>query len=604
MKLISQCALLALTLLPSALIAQQVLPIPVTNTVPPAEEKVIMQWGGKTIVGVTQPTIEVYLPTEELNTGTAIILCPGGGMRALSWSNDVERMARFLNDRGIAAIGLKYRLNNTPMQMGGQMPPLVDVTGFAKFAKANANPMPSEAGDRANMNAVDDARTAIRMVREHAGEWKIDPKKVGFLGFSAGGGVAIGATVKAAEGEMPDFLVSVYGPSLMDVDVPTNAPDLLLLTRVQHGNVAAGCLQLFLEWEKAGKNAEIHMYGDGNGPFALADRQGMNTTDTWTDNLMSWLTARGLARPSANIIKVEDGGTGAYKAVVDRNAEAPDFTIYRPENLDYAVSKEGTLPLIVFANGGCSFTSKHFEKFLTEIASHGYIVAAVGTYDELPESEIQQLGMTDTEYQIHAIDVMEHLNNDPQSFFFHKINMKQVAAMGQSCGGGQALTTSIADPRVTTTVALNSGFVRFKPPFPVEEPGSKRPAEGPAGGWAKRVSEGGQYGKEFGGTATQADLIKLHAPVVYLIGSPEDVAYPNANENYELITQVPVSVCNLMTVGHDATYTHPHGGAFAEIALKWLEWQTKGRTDGKAFFLDENYQKEKYPDWVVKSKNY
>lgn len=595
-------ALLALACLPAFCMAQQVLPIPVNYSEKGVEEKVTLRGEEKIITGVTQPSLTVYLPTAEKNTGTAVILCPGGAMRMLSWTNDVEKMAKLLNDRGIAAIGLKYRLNNAPMQMGGTMPEMVDVTGFQKFPKANANPMPSVEGDAANMRAVDDARAAVRMVREHAAEWNVNPEKVGLLGFSAGGGVALGEVICAQSGEMPNFLVTVYGPSLMDVNVPQNAPDLLIMTRAEHPNVAAGCLDLFLEWKKAGKNAELHMYGDGKGPFGLNERKGLNTTDTWSDDLLNWLEARSFIPQTTNFITVEDGGTGPYKAVLDRSAEAPDFTLYHPANLDYAVQKEGALPLVVFSPGGCSFTSKHFENYLTEIASHGYMVVSVGTFDELSDEQIRSLGMTDTEYLVQAINVMEKLNADPKSAFYQKVNMKQVASMGQSCGGGQALTAAV-DPRVTTTVALNSGFSRLKPPFPVDEPGSKRPAAGPIGGYAQKVSEGGTYGKEFGGTMTQADLVKLHAPVVYLIGGPTDVAYPNANENYELINHVPVAMCNL-PVGHGATYDQQHGGAFAVITLKWLDWQMKGKTEESQFFLNEAYQKEKFSDWTVVHKNF
>ena len=282
-------------------IAQEILPVPFTTpSATNAEEKVIGDGADKMIVGVENPTISVYLPDPAINTGSAVILCPGGGMRVLSWGNDVERMAKYLNARGIAAIGLKYRLNNSEMPKGLKMDPMVDVTGFQKFVKANANPVSYPAGDLANSNAIDDARNAIKLVRQHAEGWGIDPAKIGFLGFSAGGGVAVGATVKAEQGEMPDFLITVYGPSLIDVDVPENAPDLLVLSRADHPNVAAGCLDLFLEWKKAGKNAEMHLYGDGKGPFTLADRVGQNTTDTWSDNLMAWLVARGFARQTAD----------------------------------------------------------------------------------------------------------------------------------------------------------------------------------------------------------------------------------------------------------------------------------------------------------------
>ena len=285
--------ILTLLLIPMSSIAQQTYMLPTSNPSAPGEERVMERNGEKTITGVAQPSITVYQADKELRNGTAVILCAGGGMRSLSWTNDVERMARFFNERGVTAIGLKYRLNTAPFAPGGgQMPPLVDVTGFQKFPKANANPMPGGAGDVAIQNAIDDARSAIRMVREKAVEWGINPSKVGYLGFSAGGGVAIGATVQAKEGEMPNYLMTAYGPSLIDVDVPYAAPDLLIMTRADHGNVAAGCLQLFLEWKKAGKNAELHMYGDGNGPFILTDHNGTNTTETWAESMANWMRAR------------------------------------------------------------------------------------------------------------------------------------------------------------------------------------------------------------------------------------------------------------------------------------------------------------------------
>ena len=289
---------LFLIVLPSFVTAQQVIKLPYDKSEedPSVEERTFTNGFSQTqISGVTEPSVTVYLPAKDKATGSAVILCPGGGMRVLSWSSDVEAMARYLNERGIAAIGLKYRLVNKAITPDEPMAPTVDVTGFDRFRKANANPVVSKEGDRQNMRGVRDCRQAVRTVREHASEWGIDKDKIGLIGFSAGGGVAVGATVTAEKDEMPDFLVSVFGPSLMDVNVPENAPDLLVLTRADHANVAAGCLQLFLEWKRAGKNAELHMYGDGNGPFGLSEKKWDNTTEMWTDNLMSWLMARGFA---------------------------------------------------------------------------------------------------------------------------------------------------------------------------------------------------------------------------------------------------------------------------------------------------------------------
>ena len=243
------------------------------------------------------PFIEVYLPDEAKSNGCAIVLCPGGAMRWLSWESDVVEMASFLNERGFAAVGLSYHLNKAPMPQGMKMPPMVDVTKPEHFPKADANPMHNAAGDSIIQLAAEDAKAAIRMVREHANEWHLDSDKIGFLGFSAGGGVAIAATMAATEAiERPNFVCTNFGPSLMPVDVPADAPPLLIMTRADHPNVAAGLVALFMEWKKAGANAELHIYGDGKGPYQLLPESGKTTTEAWSQQLVLWLKAKGFTR--------------------------------------------------------------------------------------------------------------------------------------------------------------------------------------------------------------------------------------------------------------------------------------------------------------------
>ena len=242
-----------------------------------------------------KPMIEVYLPQKEVANGCAVVLCPGGAMRWLSWESDVVKMASFLNEQGIAAIGLRYHLNKGGGQMpqGVQMPPMVDVTHPDAFPQADANPMHNASGDSIIQLAALDAKAAIRMVREHADEWHINKEKIGFLGFSAGGGVAIAATMSANSMECPDFLCTNFGPSLMPVTVPVDAPPLLIMTRADHPNVAAGLVALFMEWKKAGANAELHIYGDGKGPYELMPQTGETTTETWSTQMLQWLKAKG-----------------------------------------------------------------------------------------------------------------------------------------------------------------------------------------------------------------------------------------------------------------------------------------------------------------------
>lgn len=260
-------------------------PVPQNDT-----EKVSSNFGQKSITGVVSPSIEVYLPEKNKANGCAVILCPGGAMRVLSWGSDVEQMAKWLNERGIAAIGLKYRLNNAPMPPGTRMSTTVDVTGIDRFKQADANPLHYAEGDTALMRAALDGRNAILFTREHANEWNIDPQKVGFLGFSAGGGVAIAALLTAqSDNEKPNFIATNFGPSLMPVTPQSALPPILIMSRVDHRNVAAGLIDLFLEWKKAGGNAELHMFGDGTGPYALMPHTDKTTTELWDTHFYQWL---------------------------------------------------------------------------------------------------------------------------------------------------------------------------------------------------------------------------------------------------------------------------------------------------------------------------
>ena len=249
----------------------------------------------QSISGVVTPSITVYLPDANKATGTAVILCSGGGLMSHSWGSDVINMARWLNERGIAAIGLKYRTrvmggSGGPRMGGGGggMALSASVTEFFKITKSNANPDTSESGIKNIDNAINDALRAMEIVREHAAEWHINPDKIGYLGFSAGGGVGIGATVRADVQHRPAFMATIYGPSLIDVEVPQNAPKLFIATRGDHHNVAAGLVSLYLDWKRAGANAEMHLYDDGTGPFGPDDIG--NTSGTWRESFYRWLT--------------------------------------------------------------------------------------------------------------------------------------------------------------------------------------------------------------------------------------------------------------------------------------------------------------------------
>jgi acetyl esterase/lipase len=271
-----------------------------STTDPNIKEKITYAQDGSItgISDVVEPSMTVYLPDPAKATGTAVVVLPGGALRFLSWDNEGVKVAKWLNERGIAAFILKYRVYTGGMQQAassGQQPPMtirLTVDQFGQLNNANANPSADPQMNKVLDMAAADAREALRIIRNRAGEWRVNPDKTGYMGFSAGGGVELAAVIgNTDKTSMPAFIGSAYGPSLIDVVVPQPAPPLFIATAADHMNVAAGCLALFMAWKKAGGEAELHVYGKGKGAFGMT-QQGL-PSDTWIDSFYTWLRSEG-----------------------------------------------------------------------------------------------------------------------------------------------------------------------------------------------------------------------------------------------------------------------------------------------------------------------
>jgi len=257
--------------------------------------------GDRTITNVSDPTVTVFLPAAESATGSAVVVAPGGALRLLGWDNEGVKVAQWLNTKGIAALVLKYRTLQTMPASGrgrGAPPPGPGVAGAGprkelEIRHANANPEPDDPALREVLHmGIADAQQALRLARQNAAAWRIDAARVGIMGFSAGGGIAVGTALADRSDASPDFLVSLYGPALQDVSVPAYAPPMFVAVGSSHFNVTNGCLALFAAWKAAGKPAEIHVYDQVSAGFGMAKR-GL-PVDSWNDRLLEWLTARGL----------------------------------------------------------------------------------------------------------------------------------------------------------------------------------------------------------------------------------------------------------------------------------------------------------------------
>jgi acetyl esterase/lipase len=272
------------------------------------------------ITGVKYPSMTVSLADPDKANGSAVLLFPGGGLMALSWESDFIEMANWLNARGIAAIGVKYRTRDMssfrrpagpapqPAQAGPRpAAPARDfskITGFGVLEHANANPGTPQPGveDPSIAAAAEDCLNALRLVRSHAAEWGLDPARVGVMGFSAGGGVELAGLLRASAEERPSFVVSVYGPALEDMYVEPDYPPLFIAVHADHPNVAAGCLALFMEWKKAGVDAEMHIYGEGTGGLfggggSSPDRNLIS--GSWLEPFYSWMHVKHFLEPQS-----------------------------------------------------------------------------------------------------------------------------------------------------------------------------------------------------------------------------------------------------------------------------------------------------------------
>jgi predicted esterase len=239
--------------------------------------------GSRTITDVTDPTLTTYLPDGSRANGAAVIIAPGGAMRFLNVPAWEDSAARWLNERGIAAFVLHYRTVPTSHQIVGTVAELTD------FPKANANPLPDDAVMSETIElAIADARQAVQLVRAHAQEWRLDPRRIGMLGVSAGGGVALGALVTGQAQSRPDFLISSFGPSLIDVEVPDNKPPIFIAVRQFHPNVARALVALYQVWTDAGAPAELHIYDQFDGPPYLAP------AGEWLEQAHAWMQKRAI----------------------------------------------------------------------------------------------------------------------------------------------------------------------------------------------------------------------------------------------------------------------------------------------------------------------
>lgn len=239
------------------------------------------------LTDVSLPEIFIYHPPSELACGAAVLIAPGGGYNILAWDLEGEEVARWLNSLGVTGIILKYRVPRRPGQPAGEPPP----------------------------GPLQDAQRAISLVRSRAADLKIDPQRIGILGFSAGGHLAAAAATRFGTrsypridevddvSSRPDFAVLIYPGYLADaaglalrpeIVVDSKTPPMFLVHAHDDGVSPLNSALMYLALKRAGVPAELHVYSQGGHGYGL--RPSEHPVSTWPGRCAAWMKTAGLLK--------------------------------------------------------------------------------------------------------------------------------------------------------------------------------------------------------------------------------------------------------------------------------------------------------------------
>jgi dienelactone hydrolase len=297
-------------------------------------------------------------------------------------------------------------------------------------------------------------------------------------------------------------------------------------------------------------------------------------------------------------------GSGPYPAVMEVDAGLPTHTVYRPAKLQALGAEK--LPIVAWGNGACVNMGNRFRFFLSEIASQGFLVVAIGPigpkegetarggsevrvppYSGSPAAAMAaaaaasqpvltgptQPAQTTSQQLLDAVEWAQAENTRAGSPYRGRIATDKVAVMGQSCGGVQAIAAA-RDPRVTTLGVWNSGLFNDD--------------------WRGMTMAAAPVNKR--------DLKRLHGTAIYITGEPSDVAFKNAQDDFAQIDGIPVFHAWREKTGHTGTYREPGGGAFGPVGVAWLRWQLKGDEKAAMLFKGKDCGLCTQTEWHVQKK--
>lgn len=239
------------------------------------------------VYNVVKPSL-LYYPAKNNTSGTCVIIAPGGALQLLSIDNEGVDVAAYLNNNGVDAFVLKYSL----------VPTIDNV-----YTELQNNFFTTESKRDSMIStiipyAMKDGLSAISYVRKNATEYGLNPERIGFMGFSAGGTVALSVVFNSTSDNRPNFLAAIY-PWIGELggNVPKEkTPAFLVVADDDHLKLVPQSVNVYSKWKEADQPVELHIYGRGGHGFG-ADKN-YNPTDGWLSTFVNWLGGEGLLWPA------------------------------------------------------------------------------------------------------------------------------------------------------------------------------------------------------------------------------------------------------------------------------------------------------------------
>ena len=317
---------------------------------------------------------------------------------------------------------------------------------------------------------------------------------------------------------------------------------------------------------------------------------------------MLFATSVGLNAQTVQRQVVEEGGTGPFKSEVVGDASCTGFTVYRPQNLKDVVAQQGALPVIVYANGACFNNNVEMRLLLSEVASYGYVAAAIGPYDEADVMAqwrgVLKSAYPETKGEVIMANGEKILPLTPEEIKARQEEQAKQRELAAKAAKKAKKQQQPAMPQFSTYPKMLLEVLDW-----LTEQNATQGSEYYHCLNLDKVAAMGIGDMEMMG-ATKECLKNLHTPMFYMIGGPADIAYANAQKDYERIADnIPVVMLNSKD-GHSGTYYEKYGGNYAKAVVKWLDWQLKCKVGQSALFLDDEYLKMKFPEWQGVRKNF